>query len=78
MNIKLINYGTLYKSNDFIDSLQNKYNKTPKQILIQFAKQSGFSPVIMALDKDHIEEDFNYKPFDIDLDDFNKMNMLNI
>jgi diketogulonate reductase-like aldo/keto reductase len=76
-NIKLTNYGTLYKSNDLIDSLQPKYNKTVKQILIQFAKQSGFSPIIMAIDKDHIEEDFNYKPFIIDYEDINKMNMLN-
>jgi 2,5-diketo-D-gluconate reductase B len=75
-NIKLTNYGTLYKSNDFIDSLQQKYNKTTKQILIQFAKQSGFSPVIMALDNIHIDEDFNYKPFNIESEDFDKMNML--
>jgi diketogulonate reductase-like aldo/keto reductase len=76
-NIKLTSYGTLYKSNDFIDSLTEKYERTTKQLLIQFAKQSGFSPIIMAINSEHIKEDFNYEPFQIDFDDFNKMNMLN-
>lgn len=75
-NIKLICYGTLYKSNDFIDSLQEKYNKTTKQILIQYAKQKGLIPIIMAIDKAHIEEDFNYDKFLIDEKDFNKMDLL--
>lgn len=74
--IKLTCYGTLYKSNDFIDSLQEKYNKTTKQILIQFAKQKGFEPIIMAIDKNHIDEDFNFKSFQIEQDDFDKMNAL--
>jgi len=74
--IKLSCYGTLYKSNDFIDSLQEKYNKTTKQILIQFAKQKGFSPIIMAIDKYHIDEDFNFKPFQIEQNDYDKMDLL--
>lgn len=74
-NIKLSCYGTLYKSNDFIDSLQEKYNKTTKQILIQFAIQKGFNPIIMAINKNHIEEDFNYKPFQIEHNDYDKMDL---
>ena len=75
-DIKLSCYGTLYKSNNFIDLLQDKYNKTTKQILIQFAIQKGFNPIIMAIDKNHIEEDFNYKPFQIEHDDYDKMDLL--
>jgi diketogulonate reductase-like aldo/keto reductase len=56
--------------------LQDKYHKTSKQILIQFAKQKGFNPIIMAIDKKHIEEDFNYDSFVIDKDDYDKMDML--
>jgi len=73
--IKLFCYGTLYKSNDFINSLQEKYNKTSKQILIQFAIQKGFNPIIMAIDKNHIEEDFNYDDFQIEQNDYDKMDM---
>jgi diketogulonate reductase-like aldo/keto reductase len=75
-NIKLTCYGTLYKSNDFIDSLQDKYQKSTKQILIQFAIQKGFNPIIMAIDKKHVEEDFNFTSFQIDDDDYIKMDML--
>lgn len=76
-NIKLTCYGTLYKTNDFIDSLQEKYKKTTKQILIQFAIQSGLNPIIMAVQKEHIIEDFNYGKFIIDKEDFDKMNSCN-
>lgn len=76
-NIRLTCYGTLYKSNDFIDSLQDKYNRTTKQILIQFAKQKGFNPIVMAIDKAHIIEDFNYDRFVIDKEDYDKMDLLN-
>lgn len=74
-NIKLISYGTLYKSNYFIDSLQEKYNRTSKQILIQFAIQKGFNPIIMAIDKNYIEEDFNYEAFEIEQSDYDKLDM---
>jgi diketogulonate reductase-like aldo/keto reductase len=73
--IKLSCYGTLYKSNDFINSLQEKYNKTSKQILIQFAIQKGFNPIIMAIDKNHIKEDFNYDDFQIEQNDYDKMDL---
>ena len=75
-NIRLTCYGTLYKTNDFIDSLQEKYKKTTKQILIKFAIQKGFNPIIMAVDKNHINEDFNYDNFVLDKDDYNKMDLL--
>jgi diketogulonate reductase-like aldo/keto reductase len=75
-NIKLTSYGTLYKTNEFIDSLQQKYNKTTKQILIQFAIQKGFNPIIMAVNKSHIDEDFNYDEFTLEKDDYNKMDLL--
>jgi diketogulonate reductase-like aldo/keto reductase len=74
-NIKLSCYGTLYKTNDFIDSLQEKYKKTTKQLLIQFVIQKGFHPIIMAIDKEHIDEDFKYESFYIDKEDFNKIDM---
>jgi diketogulonate reductase-like aldo/keto reductase len=73
-NIKLSCYGTLYKSNDFIDSLQQKYKKTTKQILIQFAIQKGFNPIIMTTERKYIEEDCNLN-FEIEKDDFDKMDM---
>lgn len=73
-NIRLVNYGTLYKSNDFIDSLQTKYKKTSKQILIKFTQQKGFNPIIMAIEKNHIEEDSNVD-FEIEKEDFDKIDM---
>jgi diketogulonate reductase-like aldo/keto reductase len=73
-HIKLTCYGTLYKSNDFIDSLQEKYGKSSKQILIRFAMQKGFNPLIMAIEKEHLEEDKDIE-FTIDEDDYNKMDM---
>jgi diketogulonate reductase-like aldo/keto reductase len=75
-NIRLTCYGTLYKSNEFIDSLREKYNRTTKQILIQFAIQNGFNPIVMAVDKSHIVEDFNYDKFVIDKEDYDKMDLL--
>ena len=76
-NIKLSCYGTLYKTNDFIDSLQAKYNRNSKQILIQYAKQVGFNPIIMAQTDEHINQDFCYDKFIIDSDDMQKLNSFN-
>ena len=76
-NIKLSCYGTLYKTNDFIDSLQAKYNRNSKQILIQYAKQVGFNPIIMAQTDEHIIQDFCYDKFIIDSDDMQKLNSFN-
>lgn len=73
-NIKLTCYGTLCKSNNFIDSLQEKYKKSTKQILIRFSIQKGFIPLIMAIEKEHIEEDMDVD-FTIDEDDYNKMDL---
>ena len=72
-NIKLCCYGTLYKSNDFIDSLCAKYDKSTKQILIKFALQNGFNPIIMAMEKEHLMENKDVD-FDLDDTDFMKMN----
>ena len=76
-NIKLSCYGTLYKTNDFIMSLESKYKRTNKQILIQFAKQIGFIPIIMALVTDHIVDDFCYDKFILDSGDIQKLNTFN-
>jgi len=72
-NIKLSCYGTLYKSNDYIDSLCAKYDKSTKQILIKFALQSEFNPIIMAMEKEHLMEDKDVD-FELDETDFIKMN----
>ena len=73
-NIRLSCYGTLYKSNDFIDSLQEKYKKTIKQILIRFAIQKGFNPIIMAIEQKYLIEDKNIK-FELDDNDYNQMDL---
>ena len=72
-NIKLVCYGTFYKSNNFIDSLVEKYNKTARQILIRFAIQHGFSPLIMAIEKAHLVEDLDVD-FVIEDSDYAMMN----
>jgi len=74
--IKLFSYGTFYKSNDFIDSLQEKYKKTFRQILIRFSIQKGIIPIIMAIEREHIYENKDIN-FTLDKDDYNKINMLN-
>jgi 2,5-diketo-D-gluconate reductase B len=73
-NIRLSCYGTLYKSNEFIDSLCTKYKKTIKQILISFAIQKGFNPIIMAMEKDHLDENKDID-FQLDETDFNMMDV---
>lgn len=55
-NIKIVAYGNLYYSNDFIDNLALKMNKTKRQILAKYAIQKGFDVILMAEDPLHIWE----------------------
>jgi len=45
--------------------------------LIQYAKQVGFNPIIMAQTDEHIIQDFCYDKFIIDSDDMHKLNSFN-
>ena len=53
-NIKIIAYGNLYYTNDYIDNLALRMKKTKQQILAKYAIQKGFDVILMAEDPEHI------------------------
>jgi len=57
--IKVTAYGSLYKTNDYIMSLMDKYKLTSEQILLKWANQKGIVVIPMSRNKDHIMDNYN-------------------
>jgi diketogulonate reductase-like aldo/keto reductase len=75
-NIKIISYGSLYKSNELIERIADRLNRTKEQILLKYALQTNFSTIITATNKDYIESDYKLD-FTIDQEDMTLLNLLN-
>ena len=75
-SIKMIAYGSLYKENEFIQSLANKLGVTTKQVLLKWAQQTGFSVIPFAMEQSHIKENRNLD-FEIPQSDFDILNTFN-
>lgn len=75
-SIKMIAYGSLYRENDFIQNLAKQLNVTPKQVLLKWAQQTGFSIIPFATDYKHIKENKNLD-FEIPQKDFDILNTFN-
>jgi diketogulonate reductase-like aldo/keto reductase len=75
-SIKMIAYGSLYKENDFIQSLAQKLNVSTKQILLKWAQQTGFSVIPFATNHGYIKENINLD-FEILKEDFEILNTFN-
>jgi len=74
-NIKVITYGSLYKSNDLISDIAIKLNKTKEQILLKYALHKNVSIITTATNKEYIEMNYNID-FIIDQEDINKIDQL--
>ena len=75
-NIKMIAYGSLYKENDFIQSLASRLGVSTKQVLLKWAQQTGFSIIPFATDYEHIKENVKLD-FEIPQKDFDILNTFN-
>jgi len=75
-SIKMIAYGSLYKENDFIETLAIKLGVTTKQVLLKWAQQTGFSIIPFATNYQHIKENINLD-FEIPQSDFDILNTFN-
>jgi diketogulonate reductase-like aldo/keto reductase len=69
-------YGVLYKKNNIIDDIAQKYKKNWNQILIQYAHQKKFDVITMATEKAYIEDNFNIH-FELDEADMKIIDSLN-
>lgn len=58
-NIQLIIYGSLYKSNEVIELIATKYNKTKEQVLLKYAFQKGFYVITTATNKEYIKTNYD-------------------
>jgi diketogulonate reductase-like aldo/keto reductase len=60
LGIRIIAYGSLYKSNEYIANLGIKYSRTPEQILLQWASSNkGIIVIPMSRNKEHIQDNIN-------------------
>jgi len=57
--IKITAYGSLYKTNDYIVSLADKYKLSCEQILLKWAKQKCIVVIPMSRNSDHILDNYN-------------------
>lgn len=69
-NIKIIGYGNYYHTNDIIENISTKMNKTFHQICVKFAMMKGIDIIITALEEEHIKSNI-ILDFNISQDDFN-------
>jgi diketogulonate reductase-like aldo/keto reductase len=58
-DIRVIAYGSLYKSNKYVEYLGNKYSRSIEQILLQWAIKKGIIVIPMSRNKEHIFENYN-------------------
>ena len=58
-NIRIIAYGSLNKSNNYIEILSKKYSRTPEQILLQWANGKGIIVIPMSRNSYHIESNIS-------------------
>jgi diketogulonate reductase-like aldo/keto reductase len=75
-NIFVTAYGSLYKSNDLIDSIAKKYNKTKEQILLKWSVQKNIRVIPMAENAQYIKDNISLD-FKIADEDIDKMDQLN-
>jgi len=59
LGIRVIAYGSLYKSNDYITQMGKKYSRTAEQILLQWANKKGIVVIPMSRDNEHILDNYN-------------------
>jgi diketogulonate reductase-like aldo/keto reductase len=57
--IKVTAYGSLYKTNDYIVSLADKYKLSCEQILLKWATQKGIVVIPMSRNSNHIVDNYN-------------------
>jgi diketogulonate reductase-like aldo/keto reductase len=66
--IKIVTYGNLYYTNEFIEDLAKRLGRTRRQVLARYAIHKGFEPILMAEDSTHIWENIELE-FEIDKKD---------
>ena len=76
IGIRVIAYGSLYKSNDYILELAKKYSRTPEQILLQWASKQGVVVIPMSRNSEHIKDNYNAL-CDVNLTDDDMWNLNN-
>ena len=59
LGIRVIAYGSLYKSNEYIASVGKKYSRTAEQILLQWANKKGIVVIPMSRNNEHILDNYN-------------------
>jgi diketogulonate reductase-like aldo/keto reductase len=59
IGIRVIAYGSLYKSNDYILGLSKKYDRPVENILLQWAKKKGIVVIPMSRNNQHIRDNYN-------------------
>lgn len=75
LNIIIITYGNLYYTNEIIDSIADKLNVTPKQLLSKFSLQKGNHIILMSTDSNYIKENINLD-FEISYEDMKQIDQL--
>lgn len=64
-------------NSDIIQSLSNKYNKTPAQIVLRWHLDMGFIVIPGSKNKDHIKDNMNIFDFKLSKEDMNLISKLN-
>ena len=75
-NIKIISYGNIYKSNDFITNISKKIDKSPQQILLKYALQKDICIITTSTILEYIHANYNLD-FIIDENDMESLDKLN-
>jgi diketogulonate reductase-like aldo/keto reductase len=75
-SIQVITYGNLYKSNELIEMIGQKLDRTKEQILLKYAIQKNLSIVTTATNAEYIKINYNLD-FTIEQLDIDCMDQLN-
>jgi diketogulonate reductase-like aldo/keto reductase len=77
LDIRITAYGSLYKENEYIKSLSNKYNISSKQILLAWALGNDITVIPMSRKKEHIIENIESIKIKLEKDEINILNGFN-
>jgi len=77
--IRVIAYGSLYKSNENIKIISNKYDVSIESVLLRWSVQNGCCVIPMSRNKEHIIENYNSvinNNYTLTMDDMDILNKL--